>query len=319
MLSLAEREILARKIASRVIALEDASPKEASAGLRSKTAGEVRFIKDRGGDHAEWAWNPPGASERNIDPKYEFNAKNLKPLVKTLRSALMALGHIQTCRSTFTKIKSQRVSPDGNLGGVGYVQTIKDIRKQLSNCDEALSSITDTLYDEVNAIHWHPKVEDSGGNTRERQEVKEIIDNVEEIRKDPEAWAEDEEQEELDQMTQGKTAGRRISTDGDVVSVIYQLSKFGWTSEVVRGGLVLVHPRVDDWDDNGELRGDFHAPDERDLRRALGPAVAYDWTFREVTLREASKYVRIPGVDSRTRNEPYGVLMTRREEGVAHV
>lgn len=170
------------------------------ANASQRMAGEVRFIKDRGGDHQEWGWNPPGSSERNIDPDYQFNEKNLEPLAKTLRSALMALGHIQTARTTFTKIKSQKVSPDGNLGGKGYVMPIKDIRKQLSNCDEALSSIADTLYDEINAIHWHPDVSDTGGDPRDRDGVKEIMDDVEEIRDDPEEWAEGEEEE------MGKTA-----------------------------------------------------------------------------------------------------------------
>jgi len=162
---------------------------------RSKTAGEVRFIKDRGGDHHEWGWNPPGSSERNIDPDYKFDGKNLEPLARTLRSVLMALGHIQTARTTFTKIKSQRISPDGNLGGKGYVMPVKDIRKQLSNCDEALSSIADTLDDEIKAIHWHPDVNDSGGDPRARSEVQQIMDDVDEIKEDPEDWAEGEEAE----------------------------------------------------------------------------------------------------------------------------
>lgn len=164
-------------------------------GFRMRVAGEVRFIKDRGGDHGEWGWNPPGASDRAIDPDYEYNPRNLKPLAKVLRSALMALGHIQTARSVFTKIKSQKVSPDGNLGGRGYVMPIKDIRKQFGNCDEALSAITDTIYDEINALHWHPDVKDTGGNRRDRDSVKEIMDDVEEIREDPEDWAEREEAE----------------------------------------------------------------------------------------------------------------------------
>ena len=163
---------------------------------QSRTAGEVRFIKDRGGDHSEWGWNPPGASERSIDPDYKFEARHLKPLARTLRSALMALGHIQTARSTFTRIRSQRISPDGNLGGKGYVMPIKDIRKQLANCDEALSALTDTIYDEMQATHWHPKVHDSGGNPREREEVKQIMDDVADIRDNPEEWAAQEEAEQ---------------------------------------------------------------------------------------------------------------------------
>lgn len=176
-----------------------------SAARRGKTAGEVRFIKDRGGDDKDWGWNPPGASERNIDPDYKFNAKNLKPLAQTLRSALMALGHIQTARTTFTKIRSQTISPDGSLGGKGYVLPIKDIRKLLSNCDEALSALTDSIYDEMQAVHWHPDVDDTGGDPRARPEVQEIMDDVEGIRGNPEDWAEGEE-EGMDDEGGGKQA-----------------------------------------------------------------------------------------------------------------
>lgn len=165
------------------------------AAKRVKTAGEVRFIKDRGGDHQEWGWNPPGSNERTIDPDYTFDPKNLEPLARVLRSTLMALGHIQTARTVFTKVKSQRISPDGNLGGRGYVQPIKDIRKQFANVDEALSSIADTLDDEIGAVHWHPDVDDTAGDPRERDEVKQIMDDVEEIKNNPEEWAEEEEAE----------------------------------------------------------------------------------------------------------------------------
>lgn len=160
---------------------------------RAKAAGEVRFIKDRGGDHSEWAWNPPGSSQREIDPKYTFKPKYLKPLASTLRSMLMALGHSQSAYSTFTKVKSRQVSPDGNLGGKGYVMPIKDIRKQLANCIEALSAASDTLYDEINAPHWDNSTPQNG--PREREEVDQIMEDVEEIREDPEEWAEEEEAE----------------------------------------------------------------------------------------------------------------------------
>lgn len=163
-----------------------------------RTAGEIRFIKDRPKDGPEWAFDdrPPAPSvKRSIKTDYVFDPKNLEPLAKTLRSCLMALGHIQTARTTFTKIKSQRISPDGSLGGTGYILAIKDIRKLLSNCDEALSSITDTIYDEIHAVHWQPDVVDSGKNPRARAEVKRIMDDVDEIKDDPEEWAGDVEAE----------------------------------------------------------------------------------------------------------------------------
>lgn len=168
-----------------------------------KTAGEVRFIKDRSGDKGEWGWGPPGPSERQIDTAFVFNARHIKPLALVLRSTLMALGHATSAHSRFVKVKSCNVSPDGALGGRGYIQKIPDMRRQLMNVVEALSALSDTLYDELNAPHWSPQADTL--NPRDREEVKEIVEDVKEIKEDPEAWAEEEEAE-MDEDNGGKKA-----------------------------------------------------------------------------------------------------------------
>ena len=53
--------------------------------------------------------------------------------------------------------------------------------------------MADTLYDEINATHWNPSVKEQ--DPRERNEVQEIMEDVETIREDPEEWAEGEESE----------------------------------------------------------------------------------------------------------------------------
>lgn len=156
----------------------------------AKTAGEVRFIKDRGDDASQWAFAPPGASQREITEDFEFNPKHLKPLAKTLRSVNSALGFVASGQRTFLQMSSRHVSPDGLLGGKGYVQKISDIRRSFMNCAEALSAISDTLNDEVKAPHWAqlsrnlPK--------EDLKEVQEDIEEAQEIKDDPEGWAEDE-------------------------------------------------------------------------------------------------------------------------------
>tara|TARA_B100000963_G_scaffold317901_2_gene298627 strand:- start:1384 stop:2016 length:633 start_codon:yes stop_codon:yes gene_type:complete len=166
-----------------------------------RTAGEVRFIKDRGGSKEEWGWGSPGPSEREMHGEFAFDKKKLKPLAATLRATLMALGHVQTAYGKFTKVKSAQISPDGSLGGRGYIMKIADMRRQYMNCSEALSALSDTLYDEIHAPHWNPAIEDQ--SNREREEVVEIMSEVEEIKKDPEGvaqeqqddWVEDKEGE----------------------------------------------------------------------------------------------------------------------------
>jgi len=133
---------------------------------------------------------------------YVFNAKFLKPLAEVLRSALMALGHATSAHSRFVKIKSRNISPDGNLGGRGYIQKVPDMRRQLMNCIEVLSAMTDSVYDEINAPHWAQKEDIL--DPRDRDEVKEIVEDVENIKGDPEGWAEGEEEEMDEEQGDGK-------------------------------------------------------------------------------------------------------------------
>jgi len=160
--------------------------------FRTKTAGEVIHVKDKAGDALEWAY-ARGPSGREISPNFKFNEKNVKVLAKVMRSLLAALGHTMTGYHTFTKIKSVGLSPDGKLGGKGYVIEIATIRKHLTNCIEALSSITDTLYDEVKAPHWAAA---SRQETPEaKQELHEVVEQAKEIKEDPEGWAEEQEED----------------------------------------------------------------------------------------------------------------------------
>ena len=182
---------------------------------RGKTAGEVRFIKDRSSDKNEWGWGTPGPSAREIHENFVFKVKYLKPLAQVLRSLLMALGHATSAHSRFVKVKSRNVSPDGSLGGKGYIQKIPEMRRQLMNVIEVLSATSDTLYDELKAPHWQ-----SGPDTgnREREKVEEILEDASEIKEDPESWAEDQEEEmegemeeEMEEENEGATRGKTDS------------------------------------------------------------------------------------------------------------
>jgi hypothetical protein len=153
--------------------------------MMKKQAGEVRFVKDNSNSTDGWAWGGFTPSERKNVSEYDFNPKCSKNLAKVLRATLFSLGHAMSAYTVFAKLKSRDVSPDGNLGGKGYIQEIKVMRKQYMNIIEALSSITDTLYDEIKAPHWAMK----------SRETEKVIDQVEEVKDDPEGWAQEMEAE----------------------------------------------------------------------------------------------------------------------------
>lgn len=203
---------------------------------RSKTAGEVRFIKDRSGDDKQWGWGTPGPTNREIGEDFTFQSRNLKPLAKALRATLAAMGHSLSAYDTFTRIKSATVSPDGSLGGKGYIQKIPEMRRAFMNAVEALSALSDTLYDEIHAPHWNPAMEEQ--SPRERDEVKDIMDDVERIRDNPEEWAEEEEAE-MDEGSGGKQAAKQSPSTGkfiaDLEAQLHVMHNLQWLENLTGG------------------------------------------------------------------------------------
>lgn len=158
-----------------------------------RVAGEVRFIKDKSNDASQWAWNDSGPHERHLSPDFAFDPRNTKPLARVMRSTNAALGHAMSAYAVFTKLKSADVSPDGALGGKGYIQKIAEMRRAYMNVVEALSALSDTLYDEIRAPHWAAVSRQE--SPEERAEVEQIVEDAVEIKKDPEGWAEEQEDE----------------------------------------------------------------------------------------------------------------------------
>jgi len=173
---------------------------------RVKTAGEVRFIKDNSGDQSAWAFTQ-GPSEREIYSKFEYESSQRKPLAEALLSATAAMAHAFQAYQVFNNVRSADVSPDGRLGGRGYVQNIKDMRRQFTNIVEALSSLSDTIYDEIQGAHWAQLSRQEGEEGEEEKKednvVEGIVSRVEEIREDPKKWVREdlrrmsEEEEEV--------------------------------------------------------------------------------------------------------------------------
>jgi len=182
-------------------------PKSIARRQMIRTAGEVRFIKDKSNDANQWAWNDSGPQERKITPDFAFDPRNTKPLAKVLRSTNAALGHAMSAYAIFTKIKSADVSPDGSLGGKGYIQKIAEMRRAYMNVVEAMSALSDTLYDEIRAPHWAAVSRQE--DPEERAEVEQIVEDAVEIKQDPEGWAEDQE-DEMDEENEEEMAAEAV-------------------------------------------------------------------------------------------------------------
>lgn len=141
-----------------------------------------------------------GSLKRDIPKNHTFDPKALKPLARMLFSSSVALGHAVTAYKEFARLKSSSISPDGMLGGKGYVLKVTDVRAKIQQACELLSAVTDTIHDEMNGPHWQPRLADLGENDAE--DVTEFLDEAQEVLDDPERFGE----KELDEI-EGKNDG----------------------------------------------------------------------------------------------------------------
>ena len=130
---------------------------------------------------------------REIPEDYKYDPAAMKPMAKMLWSMSVSLGHALSAHKAFVRLKSATISPDGMLGGRGYVMSIKDTRTMLHDACEALSALCDTIHDEINAPHWQPKL-----GQLEKEDVDKIRDLLSEAQgyfDDPEEMVKEDEEE----------------------------------------------------------------------------------------------------------------------------
>jgi len=151
-----------------------------------------------------------GHLKRAIPSDYDYDPKALKPLAKMLWALSVSLGHVMTAHQQFTKLKSSSISPDGLIGGRGYVMSVKDIRTALYDASEAISAVSDTIHDELHAPHWKPKL--GAMEKGDVESVERLVGDAERIMEDPEGETSDDEPEDIDKA---EKSGPRADLDDD--------------------------------------------------------------------------------------------------------
>lgn len=130
---------------------------------------------------------------RQIPKGHKFDPKSLKPLARMLWAMSVGLGHTLQAYRTFNRVKSSSISPDGMLGGRGYVLKVSDLRQKLYDACEALSVVSDTIHDEINAPHWKPQLAEL--DEEDFNAIDRLLGESEENLENPEEEAEESEKE----------------------------------------------------------------------------------------------------------------------------
>lgn len=148
-----------------------------------RTAGKIEFVKDQ------------GPVRRHIRVQgFNWNPDRLRELSKILWAVERAHSYAISSLRLFSRMPASDFSPDGLLGGIGYIQSIPNLRTSLGQSVELLSSFNDTLHDEINAPHWSQASGDPA--------VQEILDDTAKTKQDPDKFV----QKEFDNEVGGEEA-----------------------------------------------------------------------------------------------------------------
>jgi len=109
---------------------------------------------------------------REITDDFKYDKKKLKHLHRILHNVNVALGTLGSALGEFSKVKGPQISPDGMLGGLGYVMPIKGIKEVINTSVHSLSEVADSLADELSNPHW---------NAIDDKETKEVLQEKEKV------------------------------------------------------------------------------------------------------------------------------------------
>jgi hypothetical protein len=115
---------------------------------------------------------------RQISEDFKYNKAKLKHLKNVLHKVTVSLGTMVSAHNEFARVKGPEISPDGLLGGLGYIIPIKEIKEIFNSSIRTLSDVADCIADELT----NPKWEASSDTDVQKliKEKKEIDEQVEE-------------------------------------------------------------------------------------------------------------------------------------------
>jgi hypothetical protein len=113
-----------------------------------------------------------GGLKREIDG-FDYDPSKATVLKKALHNINVSLGTMISAMKELSILRGSEITPDGMLGGRGFIMPFRDVKSKISNAITDLSDVTDTLADELTNPKW-------GLSSIEKKKVKEENKIIEE-------------------------------------------------------------------------------------------------------------------------------------------
>lgn len=113
---------------------------------------------------------------RESIPGFEYDINELAKLKEIVRDLNTSLSAISDAQKFFYSIRPSSISPDGKLGGNGYIMSIGEMKEAFNSCVKSLSDLSDTLADELKNPLWKDKL-----TSIEKEDIQDVIRDQEKI------------------------------------------------------------------------------------------------------------------------------------------
>ena len=120
-----------------------------------------------------------GGSRRNLDG-FVYDISKAKILKRSLHNINVSLGTLISTLKEVTMLRGSEITPDGMLGGRGFIMSFKDMKGHITDAVRNLSDVTDTISDELTNPKWGLSNEEVKKVKKEKEDVEDKVEIMEE-------------------------------------------------------------------------------------------------------------------------------------------
>lgn len=121
-----------------------------------------------------------GELKRNLDG-FDYDSSKAAILKKALHNINVSLGTMISAMKDLSILRGSEITPDGMLGGRGFIMPFRDIKFKLNTAITELSDVTDSIADELTNPKWGLSISDRKKVKQEVQDIEEEVQEVEEL------------------------------------------------------------------------------------------------------------------------------------------
>jgi hypothetical protein len=138
---------------------------------------------------------------------FDYDPSKAKHLRRSLHNMNVALGNLLSAIKELSILRGSEITPDGMLGGRGFVMPFRELKSRLNESIGHISDITDTVADELTNPKWKLSKREVGEVKKEKQQIEEKVDEAE---------------DSVDSLEAAKSKKKKDSPEEDILERVKQ-------------------------------------------------------------------------------------------------